>query len=177
MKLYQKMQLAGAIYETILAIPIVGAMIIMGWYWIPLLVAVIYHSVTLVYTMKEGGNKVGPILGIITGVIGVVPLLGWSMHVVTAIFLYLGALKPEEGVVNAPLDQTKDKEIEAEVEVTEIVSSSDLEVKPANEVATTEQVFSEVSSNSQDPLPVTTIESSSISVKVEDKGGSADKKV
>lgn len=182
MKLYQKMQLVGAIYETILAIPIVGGMIIMGWYWIPLVLAVVYHSITLVYTMKENGSKVGPILGVITGVIGVVPLLGWSMHVVTAVFLYVGALKPEEAVVSSRLnegkgkgkDKDKDKEIEVEVEVTEIVSTSDLGVKPANELVTTEQVPSGTDSNRQEPLSVA--EASSDQFSGEDKGESADKK-
>jgi hypothetical protein len=174
MKLYQKMQLVGAVYETILAIPIVGGMIIMGWYWIPLVLAVIYHSITLVYTMKEGGNKVGPILGIITGVIGVVPLLGWSMHVITALFLYVGALKPEEGTSNSLLDQGKDKEIDVEVELTEVVSSLDSEVKPANEVVIIEQVSSESGSNRQDPLSVS--DSPSDLISVEAKDASADKK-
>jgi hypothetical protein len=174
MKLYQKMQLGGAIYETILAIPIVGAMIIMGWSWIPLVLAVVYHSITLVYTIKGGGNRVGPILGVITGVVGVVPLLGWSMHVITAIFLYLGALSPEEGAVNSSLDQGKEKEIEVEAEVTEVVSSSDIEVKPTCELVVVEQTSSNADNNRQDPLSV--VEPPSDSVIGGFKNDSVDKK-
>jgi hypothetical protein len=139
MKTYQKLQLAGAIYETILAIPLLGAMIIMGWYWMPLVVAVVYHGITLAYTTKENGNKVGPILGMVAGVVGVIPLLGWSLHVVSAIFLYSGAFEKGQGGSRSdqspsdqsPLDQSPSEQtLDVEVEVTEVVKTEVIPSEP-----------------------------------------------
>ena len=95
MKTYQKMQLAGAIYESVLAVPILGGLFIISFLWFPLLVALALHIFTLVLTVQEDGRRTGPVLGIIAACVGWIPFVGWAMHGFSAIWLYFGALRKE----------------------------------------------------------------------------------
>lgn len=79
-------------YETFLAIPFVGGMIILAYEWIPLGIALILHLVTLIFSIKTRHGKIGSILGIITSIIGLVPFVGWVMHVATAITLLVSSI-------------------------------------------------------------------------------------
>ncbi|QKY71101.1 hypothetical protein [Lentibacillus sp. CBA3610] len=81
--------------EALLAIPVLGGSIVIGFLYIPLLVTLALHIVTLVLTKKEGGNTVGSILGIVTSCVAWIPFVGWAMHTVTAILLMIDASKPE----------------------------------------------------------------------------------
>ncbi|MGM8211385.1 hypothetical protein ACLIBH_01190 [Virgibacillus sp. W0430] len=81
--------------EALLAIPFIGGAFVIGLYWTPLLVMLILHIVTLILTKKDGGPTAGSIIGIITSCIGWVPILGWIMHVISAIFLMINAAKPD----------------------------------------------------------------------------------
>lgn len=56
----------------------------------------ILHIITLVMTKKDNGALAGSILGIITSVIAWIPLLGWLMHLITAVFLLVGALTEDK---------------------------------------------------------------------------------
>lgn len=76
-------------YEAFLAIPIVGGTFILAYGWIPLGVAFILHLITLILAVKENLGKAGSILGLITSVIGLIPVVGWIMHVATAITLLI----------------------------------------------------------------------------------------
>ncbi|WP_449355416.1 hypothetical protein ACUL41_05035 [Virgibacillus natechei] len=86
-------------FETLLAIPILGASIIVGLWWTPLLVMLIMHIVTLVMTKRDGGASVGSILGIITSCVGWIPLVGIVMHILSAIFLMINAATPDNKAV------------------------------------------------------------------------------
>jgi hypothetical protein len=86
-------KLAFAIVETVFAIPILGAMIIMGLLWIPLGLALIGHIINLVFSIKAGGAKLGSIMGILASTVGLIPVVGWILHILTAIFLYNEAFK------------------------------------------------------------------------------------
>ena len=82
--------------EAVLGIPILGGIIIISLLWIPLLVMLALHIVTLVITKKEGGGTTtGSILGIVTSCIGFIPFIGMIMHIITAIFLMIEASKPD----------------------------------------------------------------------------------
>lgn len=85
--------------EAILAIPILGAAIILSMAWIPLAIMLILHIVTLILTKKDNGHSVGSILGIITSCIGWIPFVGMIMHILSAVFLMIGASKPDGVVV------------------------------------------------------------------------------
>lgn len=84
--------------EAILGIPVIGGTIIVSLLWIPLPVMFVLHIVTLVMTNKDGGNKNGSILGIVTSCVGWIPIVGMIMHILTAIFLMISAAKPEPKV-------------------------------------------------------------------------------
>ncbi len=79
--------------EALLGIPLIGASIIIGFLWFPLVIMLALHIVTLVFTRKEGGSTVGSILGIVTSCIAWIPFVGMIMHILTAIFLMIDAAK------------------------------------------------------------------------------------
>jgi hypothetical protein len=93
MKKHNAMQLVGAIIETVFAIPVLGAALIIGALWIPLGIALIVHIIALVFTIQAKSSKVGPILGIIASTVGLIPFVGWILHILAAIFNYSGAFK------------------------------------------------------------------------------------
>lgn len=77
--------------EALLAIPVLGAMLIMGLYWTPLLLMLIFHIVALVLTIQAGRMTRGHILGIIASAVGWIPGVGFVLHILTAIFLLIEA--------------------------------------------------------------------------------------
>ncbi len=44
------------------------------------------HLVTLILSVKVGKSKTGPILGVVTSVIGGIPIVGMIMHIIAAVF-------------------------------------------------------------------------------------------
>lgn len=85
--------------EAILGIPILGATIILGFLWTPLVVMLVLHIVTLVLAKKNGGTSTGSVLGIITSCIAIIPFVGMIMHILTAIFLMIDAANPERDIL------------------------------------------------------------------------------
>lgn len=84
--------------EAVLGIPILGATIVLGFLWMPLVIMLALHIVTLVFAKQKGVSSTGSILGIVTSCIAWIPFVGMIMHILTAIFLMLDAAKPEEDV-------------------------------------------------------------------------------
>ncbi len=82
--------------EAFLGIPFVGASVILGFFWTPLLVMLVLHIVTLNICIKERTDRAGSILGIVASAIGWIPFVGMVMHWVTAIVLLISALKKEQ---------------------------------------------------------------------------------
>ncbi|MBC5637727.1 hypothetical protein H8S33_13000 [Ornithinibacillus sp. BX22] len=85
--------------EALLGFPILGATIIVGLLWTPLLVMLFLHIITLVLTQRDGGASTGSILGIITSCIGWIPFVGMIMHILSAIFLMINAAKPDNASI------------------------------------------------------------------------------
>lgn len=81
--------------EAFLGLPLLGGAIIISLYWTPLVAMLILHIITLVLTICDKGSIEGSILGIITSCIGMIPILGMIMHILSAIFLMISASKPE----------------------------------------------------------------------------------
>lgn len=82
--------------EAILAIPLLGGTLVVGMYYTPLLVMLILHIITLVLTKKDNGASAGSILGIITSFVAIIPFVGWIMHLLSAIFLMVGAVTKDK---------------------------------------------------------------------------------
>lgn len=79
--------------EGLLAIPIVGGSIILAGFYIPLAVMFVLHLISLILASKENKSITGNVLGLITSIAGVIPFLGWAMHLATAIVLTVEAVK------------------------------------------------------------------------------------
>ena len=87
------LKLVTAILETIWGIPILGGILILASYWSILGIMLVLHIITLIFSVKENKGKVGSILGIVTSVVGWIPIVGMIMHIITAIFLWIGFVK------------------------------------------------------------------------------------
>ncbi|WAA09823.1 hypothetical protein [Fervidibacillus albus] len=81
--------------EAFLGIPIIGASIIIGFLWTPLIVMLILHIVTLVFSLKEDSEIAPSILGIVTSCVGWIPFVGMTLHIITAILLMISASKKD----------------------------------------------------------------------------------
>lgn len=77
--------------EAFLAIPFVGGIYIISSGWATLGVMLVLHLVTLVLSIKNGSVSIGSIFGILASVLGVIPGVGWFLHVITAIILIVDA--------------------------------------------------------------------------------------
>lgn len=80
-------------YEAFLGIPILGGAFILLHGWTPLLIAFILHLIALIFSIRANTSKTGNILGLITSVLGVIPVLGFIMHIGTAFVLLISAIK------------------------------------------------------------------------------------
>ncbi|WP_082804627.1 hypothetical protein [Rossellomorea vietnamensis] len=83
-------------FEAVLGIPLLGASIIIGFLWFPLVIMLVLHITTLLLTIRDKGATTGSILGIVTSCIGWIPFVGMVMHIVSAIFLMINAAKSDQ---------------------------------------------------------------------------------
>lgn len=91
--------------EIFLAIPIIGAAVVMGLFWTPLVIMLILHIVTLVLSSQNGETKYGSVLGIVTSCVAWIPFVGWVMHLLSGIFLMVSAAQNKPAAAtgqNAP---------------------------------------------------------------------------
>ena len=84
--------------EILLGIPFVGMNIITSLRWAPIWIMLILHIVTLVFSLKERTKKNGSIMGIVTNIIGFIPIIGMVMRLITGVILLRSAAKNEETV-------------------------------------------------------------------------------
>ena len=77
--------------EALLGIPLLGASIILGLVWTPLVIMLAFHIVNLVLSKKEDLPITGSILGIVGNAIGWIPFVGMIMHIITAVFVMIEA--------------------------------------------------------------------------------------
>lgn len=84
--------------EALLGIPILGATIVVGLVWTPLIIMLALHIVTLILCLKDGSTKHGSILGIVTSCVAIITGVGMVMHIITAVLLMIDAAKKEESL-------------------------------------------------------------------------------
>ncbi|CAI6086782.1 hypothetical protein [Cohnella sp. JJ-181] len=85
--------------EILLGIPVLGAIIVIGFGYVPLFVMFVLHIVTLVLSAKNQEAKYGSILGIVTSLVAWIPFVGMIMHIITGILLMVSAAKREQSSV------------------------------------------------------------------------------
>lgn len=78
-------------FEFILGIPFLGASIVIGFSWTPLGVMLLLHVITLILSARDGLNKHGSIIGIMTNLIAWIPFVGMTMHLITGVLLMVDA--------------------------------------------------------------------------------------
>ncbi|MFC4076175.1 hypothetical protein [Salinithrix halophila] len=81
--------------EALLGIPILGGLIVLGGSYAPLGVMLLLHIITLIISSSRKVDKHGSILGIITSCLAWIPIVGWLLHMITAVILLVNASKPE----------------------------------------------------------------------------------
>lgn len=84
--------------EAVLGIPILGATIVISFLYTPLMILLIFHIITMVYCKQEGLDEAPSTLGIITSCIAWIPIVGFIMHILTAVFLLISSLKEHQGI-------------------------------------------------------------------------------
>ncbi|WP_425024022.1 hypothetical protein [Planococcus ruber] len=77
--------------EAFLAIPIIGGSVVVSTGYGVLGVMFVLHAITLFFCFREYSPKAGSIFGIITSLISWIPILGWAMHLLSAIVLLISA--------------------------------------------------------------------------------------
>lgn len=77
--------------EAFLAIPFLGGLFILSFAWTPLMIMFFLHILTLVFCVNEGKSIAPSILGVVTACLGWIPIVGFVLHVITAIFLLVDA--------------------------------------------------------------------------------------
>jgi hypothetical protein len=78
--------------EAFLAIPLIGGAFILSQGWLPLGIALLLHIAAILSLLKDRRSIIGNGLGIITSLVGIIPIVGWIMHGITAIVLFIEAL-------------------------------------------------------------------------------------
>lgn len=82
-----------AVFEGIMAIPLAGALFVILNGYTPLTIALILHIVALILSVKDGRSKAPSILGMVTSIIAVIPIVGMLMHGITAIVYIVSAIR------------------------------------------------------------------------------------
>lgn len=82
--------------ELFLGIPIIGGLVVIGFWYVPLAVMLILHIVTLMLSNQNQEAKYGSVLGIVTSLVAWIPFLGMIMHLVTGVMLMVSATKNEQ---------------------------------------------------------------------------------
>ncbi len=88
--------------ELVLAIPIFGAAIVLSSAYTALGLMLILHIVTLVLSVKNKEPYYGSVLGVITSVVAWIPLVGWIMHLLSAILIMVTAAQKGKQAPDQP---------------------------------------------------------------------------
>ena len=83
------LKLIAASFETVLAIPLVGGLLIISSFWLLLALEVIIGIFGVIRANKEKKAKNGHVMQIIAGFVGWVPFLGWLLHLLSAVMLWI----------------------------------------------------------------------------------------
>lgn len=83
------------IFEIIIGVPVLGGLIVINMLYVPLVVMLALHIVTLVLASQHNADKHGSILGIVTSVIAIIPVVGMIMHLITGVLLLVSASKSD----------------------------------------------------------------------------------
>ncbi len=78
-------------YELILAIPFLGGLIVLSSGWQALAISLVVHIIVLGIAIGSQTSIAPSIFGIITALLAWIPVLGWLLHTITCIVLFISA--------------------------------------------------------------------------------------
>lgn len=78
--------------EAALAVPLIGGLIVLGSGYNILGIMFVLHAITLILSIKDMTGKSASILGLVTSAVSIIPVIGWFMHLITAIALIVSAV-------------------------------------------------------------------------------------
>ncbi len=84
-----------AIIETLLGVPILSGIALILTMWTPLLIALVLHIIVIVYSCKENKKIRGNVIGLIGSVLGILPVVGFVLHIISAVILWKEVYKDE----------------------------------------------------------------------------------
>ncbi len=84
----KNLKLIGAIGETVLAIPLLGAIVVLATVWTILPIYLAFHIAVLLFGNKQDAKKTAPVMGIVAAALGWVPLVAMILHIITAILYW-----------------------------------------------------------------------------------------
>jgi len=76
-------------FEIFLAIPFLGAAVVIGTGYTALGFMFIFHLITLILSLRDRESIYGSVLGILTSLLAWIPLVGWGLHLITGILLMI----------------------------------------------------------------------------------------
>jgi uncharacterized membrane protein len=82
------------LYEGFLAIPILGGWFIIHNHYSPLWIALLLHVFASIIGFKSKQSIVGHASGVVTSILGFIPIVGWILHCVTTVILLV------EGIIS-----------------------------------------------------------------------------
>ncbi|WNB91212.1 hypothetical protein [Bacillus sp. NEB1478] len=79
--------------EAFLGIPFLGGIIVIASGWAPLQFMFFLHLVTFIVCLVQKQRFHGSIVGMITSLVAFIPGLGMVMHLLTAVILFIDAVR------------------------------------------------------------------------------------
>jgi uncharacterized membrane protein YhaH (DUF805 family) len=80
-------------FEAFLGIPFLGGTFILASGWAPLQFMFFFHLTAMIVCAVQKQRMHGSILGMITSVVGLIPVVGMMMHILTAFVLIVDAVR------------------------------------------------------------------------------------
>ncbi len=78
-------------YELILAIPFLGGLIVLSSGWQALTLSLVIHLIVLGIAIGSKTSIAPSICGIVTALLAWIPVVGWLLHTITCIVLFVSA--------------------------------------------------------------------------------------
>jgi hypothetical protein len=84
--------------EALLGIPVLGGSIIISMAWTPLFIMLAFHIIIVIFSNKAGVKAYGNVLGIVTNIVGFIPVVGMIMHLLSAVFILVNAAQNQNKI-------------------------------------------------------------------------------
>ncbi|ASS76814.1 hypothetical protein CIG75_18955 [Tumebacillus algifaecis] len=90
--------------EIFLAIPALGALIVVSLAYVPLGIMFILHVVALILSARNKEPIYGSVLGIVTSLVAWIPFVGWVMHLLSGILIMVSAAQKSKTTMRREYD-------------------------------------------------------------------------